>query len=77
MVLASVAMAGGHTDKIPEVAEQDIQQIIHLPPRLAVAGWMALSPNQREEMIHYSTTGERGLILDYFEFIITIDGLRR
>jgi hypothetical protein len=76
MVLASVAMAGGHTDKLPEVVEHDIQQIISLPPRLAVAAWMALSPEQRQDMIHFSTSGERDLILEDFESVLKIDGLK-
>jgi hypothetical protein len=81
MVLASAAMAGGHTDKVPELAaadtEAEIQQIIKLPPRLVVAAWIALSPAQRQEILHYSTPQERAAIREDFEFILDLDGLKR
>jgi hypothetical protein len=77
MVLASVAMGAGHTDKVSEaVDEVAIQQIIQLPARLAVAAWIALSPAQRQEIIRYSTPQERATILDDFELILKIDGLK-
>ena len=74
--LASTTVAGGHTDKVPETVEADIQQIIKLPPRLAVAAWIALSPEQCQEIIHYITPQERAAILDDFELILRIDGLK-
>jgi hypothetical protein len=81
MVLASTAMARGHTDKVPELAaadnEVEIQQIIKLPARLAVAAWIALSPEQRQEMLHYSTPQERAAIREDFELILDVDGLKR
>jgi hypothetical protein len=80
MTFASVAMAGGHTDKadpkVAETVESDIQQIIKLPARLAVAAWIALSPAQRQEILHYITPQERAVILDDFESILKIDGLK-
>jgi hypothetical protein len=81
LTLASVAMAGGHTDKVPELAaadnEAEIQQIIKLPARLAVAAWIALSPEQRQEILHYSTPQERSAIRQDFELILDVDGLKR
>ena len=76
MVTASAALAGGHTDKVPEAVEADWQQIISLPAREAVGAWMALSPEQRAEMIHYSRADERFIILQDFETVLEVDGLK-
>jgi hypothetical protein len=74
--LANAAIAGGHTDKVPETVEADIQQIIKLPARLAVAAWMALSPAQRQEIVHYITPQERAVLVEDFESTLKIDGLK-
>ena len=76
MTLASVA-AGDDTDpKVRDAVERDIQQIIELPARLAVAAWIALSPEQRQEILRYSTSYERAVIRDDFELILKLDGLK-
>jgi hypothetical protein len=72
-------MAGGHIDKVTDVkvaetVESDIQQIIQLPAGLAVAAWIALSPAQRQEILHYSTPQERAVIRDDFELILKVEG---
>ncbi len=86
MVLASVAMAGGHTDKIAdakisdakmrEIVEDEFQQIIRLQPRLAVAAWIALDPDQRQQILHYATPQEQAVIVRDFEYILKSDGLK-
>jgi hypothetical protein len=85
MTLASVAMAGGHTDKtgatitdaqVREVVEAEFEQIIQLEARLAVAAWIALSPDQRQQIIHYTTPQEQAVLVRDFEYILKIDGLK-
>jgi hypothetical protein len=80
-ILASVSTAAllhakGHTDKVAETVEADIQQIVNLPARLAIAAWMALSPAQREEILEYITPQQRAVLVDDFESILKVDRLK-
>ena len=86
MVFASVAMAGGHTGKINdpgiidaklrEIIQAEFGGILQLQPRLAVAAWIALDPDQRQQILHYSTPQERAVMVRYFEYILKTDGLK-